>query len=102
MLEPAREEHRPPALAVIAAEFEIVALACHAGDDVADAGPRVEPAVAKAQLGLKRFKVGEAEGGAEEAGAGVAQGTDPLDVGACFVNRTWCRPLPRKKTSSLP
>jgi len=67
MLESAREKHRPPPLAVVATQFEIVALSRHAGDDVADAGPGVEPAVKEAQLGLARFKREEAEGDVQEA-----------------------------------
>jgi hypothetical protein len=42
---PAFEEDRAPALAVIAAELEIVFLTRHAGHDVTDAAPGVEAAV---------------------------------------------------------
>src|SRR4029434_3981239 len=38
-----RVERRPPAALVISRELEIVALARHADDDVADPSPRVEP-----------------------------------------------------------
>jgi hypothetical protein len=45
------------------------ALAVHAGDNVADATPTVEPTVKQAQLGLGRWHERESDGGAEEAGA---------------------------------
>ena len=67
MLESAREKHRPPPVAVVATQFEIVALSRHAGDDVADSGPGVEPAVEEAHLGRARFEREEAESGVQEA-----------------------------------
>jgi hypothetical protein len=55
VLKPALEEDRAPAPAVVAAQFEVVALACYSRDDMADPGPRVEPLVEEPQLGLARW-----------------------------------------------
>jgi hypothetical protein len=60
--------HGDPVAAVIA-EADVVALALHAGDDVADPAPRIEAAVQELQLGLARRHEREADGGAKEAGA---------------------------------
>ena len=51
-----------------------VPLPIHTCDDVADAAPAVEPAVKQAQFGLGRRHKREADGGAEEAGAGARHG----------------------------
>jgi len=45
VLEGAREERRAPAPTVVAPELEVKLLPRHPGDDMPDAGPRVEPAV---------------------------------------------------------
>jgi hypothetical protein len=67
-------ERRSPALAVVASKLHVVALPRHAGDDVADTGPRVEPAVKQAQLRLAGFQREEAESGAEKPGALIEHG----------------------------
>ena len=54
MLKPTQEEHRAPAATVVAPQLEVVLLARHPGDDVADAAPRVEAVVPEAQLRLAR------------------------------------------------
>jgi hypothetical protein len=55
VLEAFGKEDRTPAAAVAAPKLRIVALASHAGDDMADPGPRVEPLVEEPQLGLARW-----------------------------------------------
>src|SRR5215467_11478578 len=81
MLEAALKEDRPPAAAVVAPKFEVVLLACHAGDDVADPAPRVEAAVHDLERRLARLKAEEAEGGAE-GGTPVHHGSGPSAVAA--------------------
>ena len=44
----------PPGLASVPCELQVVALARHAGLEVADAAPGVEPAVERADGGLTR------------------------------------------------
>jgi hypothetical protein len=58
-------EHRSPLTGADVTEREPIAIARHPDDDVAEAGPRVEPAVEELELGLARLELGEAEGGAE-------------------------------------
>jgi len=53
------------------AELEIVLLARHPGDDVADSAPRVETAVEELKLRLARLEAEEAESGAEQSDAGA-------------------------------
>jgi hypothetical protein len=65
VLKSAREEHRPPALAVVAAELEVVLLPRHARDDVADPTPGVEASVEELRRRLTLLEGEEAEGGAE-------------------------------------
>src|SRR2546422_1012848 len=45
VLHPGHVERRSPALLIVAGELQVVALADHAHGDVADAAPRVQPAV---------------------------------------------------------
>src|SRR5262249_3157609 len=45
VLEAARKEHRAPAPAIVAPELEVIALPRHPAHNVADAAPRIHPAV---------------------------------------------------------
>ena len=71
MLEAAREEHRAPALAVIAPKLKVVSLPRHPCHDVADPAPRVEAVVQDAQLGLAWFEAEETKRSAEELTASI-------------------------------
>jgi hypothetical protein len=62
-------KRRAPRAGGNVAEVEPVTLRVHSGDDVADAGPAVEPAVQQSQLGLRRRHEAEADGAAEDAWA---------------------------------
>ena len=60
MLKAALEEDRAPALTVVAAELEVILLACHAGDDITDPAPRVEATVETLKLRLNGLETEEA------------------------------------------
>jgi hypothetical protein len=45
VLEAAREEHFPPAVAIVASQLKVEVVPCHAGDVVADPAPRIQPSV---------------------------------------------------------
>jgi hypothetical protein len=67
----ARQERRAPVRGVALSELQVPALARHAANDVADAAPRVEPAVDELKLRLGRRHERQADGGAEEGTASV-------------------------------
>jgi len=50
VLEAFSKEQRTPAAAVVSPKLNVVPLASRAGDDVANAGPRIEPAMKAAQF----------------------------------------------------
>jgi len=54
--------------------LEVVLLALHAGDHIADAAPIIEAFVQELKLRLARLETKEAERGAENEGAGVHSG----------------------------
>jgi hypothetical protein len=71
VLEALGEEHRAPALAVVAPELEVVFLAGHTGHDVANAAPRIETVVESPQLRLTWLEREEPERSAEHPAARV-------------------------------
>src|SRR5439155_18849281 len=71
VLHTTRVERRAPATLVVLGQLQIVALPVHPDDDVADAAPRVEPAVERVELGHPRLKASEAEGHGEKRAAVV-------------------------------
>src|SRR5215813_582105 len=66
VLEAAREEHRPPTAAVVAAELEVVLLTRHARHDVTDPAPGVGVPMQQTQLGFVRIEREEAKRGTEQ------------------------------------
>ena len=58
MLEVFREEHRPPAATIVPAQFQVVALSGHAGDNVANTALVIE-ATMKYSLAFASFFDGE-------------------------------------------
>jgi hypothetical protein len=67
---PAVEDHDPLARAVLT-QAHLKALVRHAGDDEADAGPRVEPLVHQPQLGRVRLHENSGERRAKPTSPGV-------------------------------
>ncbi len=60
-------------------QTEIVVVASHPGDDIADAAPAVEPVVKQPQLRLVHRHKAEPDSGAQEAGARVAEAVGPVN-----------------------
>ena len=77
VLEPAREEHRAPALTIVAPQLEVILLARHASHDIADASPVIEAAVEKLQLPCARLERKEAERGVKRGAAVSRQRSVP-------------------------
>jgi hypothetical protein len=73
VLHPARVESRAPALLVVPGQLEVVALARHPHNNVADAGPGVEPEPQRPERAIIRGsrKPGEAECCSQESAASV-------------------------------